>query len=160
PPAQCRIAGGVSENASMAQPESESAAMPPVAVEGRCDRAVAPVQEAFYGNFRERGELLREEIAGPLRADVHIGLPACEHARAAQVAWPGPPPEEGEPAGLEPARLMVYNAYFNPGGLSGAGVVNSHAWRAAEVPRPMRMPLPAALPASTPRSPPADPRTG
>jgi CubicO group peptidase (beta-lactamase class C family) len=38
--------------------------------------------------------LLREEIAGPLGADVHIGLPACEHARAAQIAWPGPPPAE------------------------------------------------------------------
>ena len=270
----------------MAQPESESAAMPPVTVEGTCDRAFAPVREAFCGNFRDRGELggavcvmaggravadlwggwadlgrtrrwrpdtlvnvfsvgkglvavcaarlagqrkldmdaavascwpefaaagkgaitvrqllshqaglpavrrrlppgsmlswpvmtsalaaqepwwepgtghgyhvntfgflagevirrvsgstvgalLREEIAGPLGADVHIGLPACEHDRAAQVAWPGPPPEEGESAGLEPGRLMAHNAYFNPGGLSGAGVVNSRAWRAAEVP--------------------------
>jgi CubicO group peptidase (beta-lactamase class C family) len=29
---------------------------------------------------------------------------------------------------------MEHNAYFNPGGLSGAGVINSRAWRAAEVP--------------------------
>jgi CubicO group peptidase (beta-lactamase class C family) len=43
-------------------------------------------------------------------------------------------PEETEPAGLEPAELMGYNAYFNPAGLSGAGVINSAAWRAAEVP--------------------------
>ncbi len=84
---------------------------------------------------RTAGTLLREEIAGPLGADVHIGLPASQHTRVAPVPWPEPP-EETEPAGLElePARLMKYNAYFNPGGLSGAGVINSPAWRAAEVP--------------------------
>jgi CubicO group peptidase (beta-lactamase class C family) len=80
------------------------------------------------------GSLLREQIAGPIGADVHIGLPASQHPRVAQVAWPGPVPEETEPAGLEPAELMGYNAYFNPAGLSGAGVINSAAWRAAEVP--------------------------
>jgi CubicO group peptidase (beta-lactamase class C family) len=83
---------------------------------------------------RTVGTLLREEIAGPLGADVHIGLPASQHSRVAPVPWPDPPPGEAEPAGLEPARLMAYNAYFNPGGLSGAGVVNSPAWRAAELP--------------------------
>jgi CubicO group peptidase (beta-lactamase class C family) len=80
------------------------------------------------------GAMLRAEVAGPLGADVHIGLPAAQHARVARFAWPGPVPGEAEPAGLEPARLMGHNAYFNPGGLSGAGVVNSPAWRAAEVP--------------------------
>ena len=80
------------------------------------------------------GALLREEIAGPLGADVHIGLPVSQDARVAQFSWPGPPPAEEEPAGLEPAQLMEHNAYFNPGGLSGAGVINSRAWRAAEVP--------------------------
>jgi CubicO group peptidase (beta-lactamase class C family) len=83
---------------------------------------------------RTVGTLLRQEIAGPLGADVHIGLPASQHSRVAPVPWPDPPPGEAEPAGLEPARLMAYNAYFNPGGLSGAGVVNSPAWRAAELP--------------------------
>ena len=29
---------------------------------------------------------------------------------------------------------MEFNAYSNPAGLSGAGVVNSDAWRAAEIP--------------------------
>jgi CubicO group peptidase (beta-lactamase class C family) len=80
------------------------------------------------------GALLREEVAGPLGADVHIGLPASQHARVAEFAWPGPPPAEAEPAGLEPAQLMEHNVYFNPGGLSGCGVINSGAWRAAEVP--------------------------
>ena len=80
------------------------------------------------------GTLLREQIAGPLGADVHIGLPPAQHARVAQFAWPGPPPAEEEPAGLEPGALMEYNAYFNPGGLAGAGVINSPAWRSAELP--------------------------
>jgi len=80
------------------------------------------------------GTLLREEVAGPLRADVHLGLPAKEHHRVAAFAWPGPPPPEEEPSGLDRAGLMQHNAYFNPGGLAGAGVINSGAWRAAEVP--------------------------
>jgi CubicO group peptidase (beta-lactamase class C family) len=80
------------------------------------------------------GTLLREEIAGPLGADVHIGLPVSQDARVAEFSWPGPPPAEEEPAGLEPAQLMAHNAYFNPGGLSGSGMINSRAWRAAEVP--------------------------
>ena len=83
---------------------------------------------------RTVGALLRQEVAGPLGADVHIGLPASQHSRVAPVPWPDPPPGETEPAGLELAGLMAYNAYFNPGGLSGAGVVNSPAWRAAELP--------------------------
>ena len=83
---------------------------------------------------RTVGTLLRQEIAGPLGADVHIGLPASQHSRVAPVPWPDPLPGEAEPAGLDPGRLMAYNAYFNPGGLSGAGVVNSPAWRAAELP--------------------------
>src|SRR5215470_4467334 len=37
------------------------------------------------------GTLLREEVAGPLGADVHIGLPASQDARVAEFSWPGPP---------------------------------------------------------------------
>jgi len=80
------------------------------------------------------GTLLREEVAGPLGADVHIGLPASQDARVAEFSWPGPPATEEEPAGLGSGQLMEHNAYFNPGGLSGAGVINSREWRAAEVP--------------------------
>src|SRR5262249_27093848 len=43
------------------------------------------------------GRWLRTEVAGPLGADVHIGLPPAEHARVATFAWPGPPPAEQEP---------------------------------------------------------------
>ena len=65
------------------------------------------------------GALLRDEIADPLGADVHIGLPASEHERVATFIWPGPPPAEEEPPALDPAQLMEHNSYYNPGGLSG-----------------------------------------
>jgi CubicO group peptidase (beta-lactamase class C family) len=82
------------------------------------------------------GAMLRDEIAGPLGADVHIGLPAAEHSRVADFAWPEPaagafPSAE---AGLPAEQLMIRNAYLNPADLSGMGVVNTPAWRGAEVP--------------------------
>jgi len=83
---------------------------------------------------RTVGALLREEIAGPLGADVRIGVPAAEYGRIADFDWPGPPPTEDDRPDLSDDELMVHNAYFNPGGLSGAGVINSAEWRAAEVP--------------------------
>lgn len=83
---------------------------------------------------RSPGTFLHEEIAGPLGADIHIGLPEAEHGRVAEFRWPGEPPAEREPAGLDTEELMRFNAYMNPSGLSGAGAVNTRAWRAAEIP--------------------------
>jgi CubicO group peptidase (beta-lactamase class C family) len=83
---------------------------------------------------RSVGAALRSELAGPLDADVHIGLPAAAHGRVADFDWPGPPPAEADRPDLHGDQLMAHNAYFNPGGLSGAGVINTAAWRAAEVP--------------------------
>jgi CubicO group peptidase (beta-lactamase class C family) len=80
------------------------------------------------------GDLLRAEVAGPLGADVHISLPAAEHGRVAEFAWPGLPDQRQDLAELADHALMEHNAYFNPLGLSGAGVVNSAAWRQAELP--------------------------
>lgn len=80
------------------------------------------------------GTLLREEIAGPVSADAHIGLPPSEHRRVARFTWDRPAPAESEPSGLSGAQLMRHNAYFNPSGLSGAGTVNDPAWRSAEIP--------------------------
>ncbi len=80
------------------------------------------------------GTLLREQIAGPLGADVHLGLPTSEDHRTAEFLWPDPPPPEVTPPGLEGDERMRYLAYFNPSGLSGAGVVNTRVWRAAEIP--------------------------
>ena len=80
------------------------------------------------------GQHLRTQIAGPLGADVHIGLPSADHQRVATFIWPGPPPGEHEPPGLDRAQLMEHNSYYNPGGLSGAGVINTPRWRSAECP--------------------------
>ena len=98
------------------------------------------------------GAVLREDIAGPLGADVHIGLAVAEHGRVAEFAWPEPTVPDGASAGPRPAtasrpgtasrgrppladqRRMIANAYANPADLSGIGVVNTAAWRAAEVP--------------------------
>jgi CubicO group peptidase (beta-lactamase class C family) len=83
---------------------------------------------------RSPGALLRAEIAGPLGADVHWGLPAAEDHRVADFLWPGAPPPEAPPEVESDEQLMLHNTYFNPSGLSGAGVVNTRAWRAAEIP--------------------------
>jgi CubicO group peptidase (beta-lactamase class C family) len=79
------------------------------------------------------GSLLQAEVAGPLGADVHIGLPASEHGRVAEFLWPalGPRPDS---AALTDDQLMRWNAHWNPPGISGAGWVNTAAWRAAEIP--------------------------
>jgi len=82
------------------------------------------------------GTMLRHEIAGPLGADVHIGLPLAEHGRVAEFAWPGQQAlaiPQATP-GITQDQLMIRNAYANPADLSGLGVVNTVAWRAAEVP--------------------------
>jgi len=83
---------------------------------------------------RTVGALLREEVAGPLGADVYVGLPAAQHGRVADFEWPGALPAEEDRPDLPDEQLMEHNAYFNPGGLSGAGVVNTASWREAELP--------------------------
>jgi len=80
---------------------------------------------------RSIGTLLREDVAQPLGADIHIGLPASEHRRVSDFQWPGNPatPElDGDDA------LMRWNTYWNPPGFSGAHWVNHPRWREAEVP--------------------------
>jgi CubicO group peptidase (beta-lactamase class C family) len=83
---------------------------------------------------RSPGQLLRDGVVGPLGADVHLGLAPAEHHRVAELRWPVEPPPEEEPPGLSPDALMRFNTYFNPSGLSGAGVVNTAAWREAQMP--------------------------
>jgi len=77
------------------------------------------------------GTMLREDVAEPLGADVHIGLPLSEHDRVADFIWPGQSAMGGMP-GAEDA--MRFNAYWNPPGFSGNGWVNRTDWRLAEVP--------------------------
>ena len=79
------------------------------------------------------GQMLRDEIARPLNADVHIGLPEQEHRRAADFLWP----DDAWPTRTPPANdfdLMRWNAYWNPPGVSGAKWVNRREWRLAEIP--------------------------
>jgi CubicO group peptidase (beta-lactamase class C family) len=80
---------------------------------------------------RSIGTLLREDVAGPLGADFHIGLPASEHDRVSDFQWPGSP---ARPALESDAALMHWNTYWNPPGFSGAHWVNQPRWREAEVP--------------------------
>ena len=82
---------------------------------------------------RTLGSVLRTEIAGPLGADVFMGLPASEHHRVAEFLWPPMTPAP-DVATLSDDEWMRWNTYWNPPGLSGAGWVNTAAWRGAELP--------------------------
>jgi CubicO group peptidase (beta-lactamase class C family) len=88
------------------------------------------------------GTYLRDEIAGPAGVDFFIGFGPELDARCADVipALPGPDADqrrallEGDLAAFTgPARMRV-GAYRNPPNLSGQGIINTRAWRAAEVP--------------------------
>ncbi|MEV6491034.1 serine hydrolase domain-containing protein, partial [Actinoplanes sp. NPDC051633] len=75
---------------------------------------------------RSVGTVLRDEITGPLGADFHIGLPASEEARVAELVSPPAGPPEFGPTDQQ-ARVAG-----NPG--PEVSEVNSRAWRAAEIP--------------------------
>jgi CubicO group peptidase (beta-lactamase class C family) len=81
---------------------------------------------------RSVGTILRE-LAGPLDADVYIGLPDEEHGRVVEFHFPG----LGGLLDVEPAdehERMVLSGYANPPGFSGQGVINTPEWRRAEIP--------------------------
>jgi len=89
------------------------------------------------------GDALRSHVTGPIGADFAFGLPRAEHGRAASICGPAAEMELKGPAewatafpptGDEEHDQMMWRAYFNPGGLSGTGVVNTTAWREAEIP--------------------------
>lgn len=82
------------------------------------------------------GALLRERVAGPLGADVHFGVPDADLGRCAEVIWAAPamPLAGAELDGLEPDQRMTLLGYSNPPGYSSVGVVNTTAWRQAEIP--------------------------
>ena len=84
---------------------------------------------------RTVGAFLREEVAGPLRADFFIGVPVEADARAALVLAP-PPPVAGETTIwdtilADPASVSG-RAFLNPP--RTPDLVNTRAWRAAEIP--------------------------
>jgi CubicO group peptidase (beta-lactamase class C family) len=72
------------------------------------------------------GTIFREEIAEPLGADFHIGLPASEDARVGELI---PPPSEVD---ASPASELQKNMARNPG--IDVGATTMRAWRGAEIP--------------------------
>jgi CubicO group peptidase (beta-lactamase class C family) len=73
------------------------------------------------------GTVFREEIAEPLGADFHIGLPASEDHRVADLVPPppAPPPEQ-------PLSELTLNIFTNPP--INPMDTRTRAWRAAEIP--------------------------
>ena len=95
----------------------------------------------FYGHLvgelvrridgRSVGRFLREEICGPLGLDFFFGLDPVLQARAVDVTGLGESFLATTAAGRSPLYLR---AVTNPPGALNGTVVNSAAWRAAEIP--------------------------
>jgi CubicO group peptidase (beta-lactamase class C family) len=77
---------------------------------------------------RTLGTVFREEIAAPLGADFHIGLPSSEDARVAELIPPAGPAPMGGAGGSE----LRVNVAGNPE--LDVQVTRTRAWRGAEVP--------------------------
>lgn len=75
------------------------------------------------------GTVFREEIAEPLGADFHIGLPASEDKRVATLIPPPPGTAIGEGAAQNE---LLSNMANNPG--IDVSATRTRAWRAAEIP--------------------------
>jgi CubicO group peptidase (beta-lactamase class C family) len=108
------------------------------APEGHCDPRFTSVRAAFRQNFAERGEqgaALTLHVDGRVVADLWGGW----SDQATRRPWRPDTLVNVFSVGkgllaAAAAQLIRHNAYFNPGGLSGSGVINSPGWRAAEVP--------------------------
>ena len=77
---------------------------------------------------RSLGTFFRQEIAEPLGADFHIGLPASEDARVADLI----PPPPGTAIGDGEQSELVANMSRNPG--VNVLETRTRAWRGAEIP--------------------------
>ncbi len=77
---------------------------------------------------RSLGTVFREEIAEPLGADFHIGLPASEDSRVAELIPPPPADTIGAAAQSE----LQKNMADNPG--IDVSATRTRAWRGAEIP--------------------------
>ncbi len=77
---------------------------------------------------RSLGTVFREEIAEPLGADFHIGLPASEDGRVAELIPPPPGGGIADTSQSELARNMATNPGIDPRDTA------TRAWRAAEIP--------------------------
>lgn len=80
------------------------------------------------------GARLRAVVA-PIGADLWFGVPQAEHRRCAEIVWGGSGvPMDVSFGDLAGDEKMTMLSYFNPSGYSSMGVVNTTAWRRAEVP--------------------------
>jgi len=71
----------------------------------------------------------------PLGADVWFGVPRSEQHRCAELIWAGSgSAQDVDFTDLSGDQLMTMLGYFNPPGYSSMGVVNTAAWRQAEIP--------------------------
>jgi CubicO group peptidase (beta-lactamase class C family) len=77
---------------------------------------------------RSLGTFFREEVAEPLGADFHIGLPASEDGRVAELI----PPPRGTGAGDGEQTEIQALTFNNPG--IDVGETRKRAWRGAEIP--------------------------
>lgn len=77
---------------------------------------------------RSVGTVFREEIAAPLEADFHIGLPESEDARVAELI----PPPPGAAIGDGAQNDLVRNMSTNPG--VDVDATRTRSWRGAEIP--------------------------
>lgn len=77
------------------------------------------------------GRYLRDEVAGPWGLDFHVGLDQTAESRCARVV--GMDDDWRAGLGMAPGSLSE-QALGNPPGLLDADLVNSGAWRRAEVP--------------------------
>ncbi len=85
------------------------------------------------------GRYLREALAGPLGLDLHLGLEAaCEERAAELTSLPFGAPDSEQAALIARIRgdpqSVSAKAFTNPPTLLAPGVVNSRAWRRAEIP--------------------------
>lgn len=75
------------------------------------------------------GQFFAKEIAEPLGADFHIGLPASEDARVGRLI---PPPPLAEQVAAMPEDSIARRTFVNP--VVDATVTETREWRAAEIP--------------------------
>ncbi len=77
---------------------------------------------------RSPGRFVQEELAGPLGADVFIGLPASHDARVAEMVPPANPPDMASLPLPDAAKMAMVNPAQDP------LAPNTRQWRAAEIP--------------------------
>jgi CubicO group peptidase (beta-lactamase class C family) len=84
------------------------------------------------------GAYLRDEVAAPNSLDIHIGVDASFDPRIAELVGAKPPPPDAAPSALtemaSDPESITFKAIANPVPVVDPKLVNSRAWRAAEIP--------------------------